>query len=146
MCAGECAGAVCATALFVHIHTHIHTHKTIPLITPLVTLYSYCPIRRTMCWFGERCWEVRSNGTVMEADQSDRSEGNVAEFNGSTISAPAGGSVDLRSAFSTVYNTVNRRVPRAAFLHLASLSSPTLAIRCMYCILALPRIANGYRI
>ena len=40
----------------------------------------------------------------MEADQSDRSEGNVGEFNGSTISAPAGGSVDLRFASSILYN------------------------------------------
>ena len=40
----------------------------------------------------------------METDQSDRSEGIVGEFNGSTISATAGGSVDLRPAFSTVFN------------------------------------------
>ena len=34
-----------------HTHTHTHTHKTIPPITSLVTLYSYCPVRRTTCWF-----------------------------------------------------------------------------------------------
>ena len=41
----------------------------------------------------------------MEVDQRDRSESNVGESKGSTISAMAGGSVDLRSAFGTVFNT-----------------------------------------
>ena len=35
-----------------HLHIHPYTHKTIPLITPLVALYSYCPIRPSTCWFG----------------------------------------------------------------------------------------------
>ena len=41
----------------------------------------------------------------MEADQRGRSESNVGESNESTISASAGGSVDLRTAFGTVFNT-----------------------------------------
>ena len=41
----------------------------------------------------------------MEADQRGRSECNVGESNESTISASADGSVDLRTAFGTVFNT-----------------------------------------
>ena len=41
----------------------------------------------------------------MEADQRGRSECNVGESNESTISASADGSVDLRYAFGTVFNT-----------------------------------------
>ena len=40
----------------------------------------------------------------MEADQRGRSEGIVGEYNESTISATAGGSVDLLSASGTVFN------------------------------------------
>ena len=40
----------------------------------------------------------------MEADQRGRSECTVGESNESTITASADGSVDLRTAFGTVFN------------------------------------------